>query len=102
MVLNEHEMAMAKELAQELTLQNKKKQIENLVESWKSTFGVVKDDIVELWNHIKDVFNTGENTRESIKLKEKLRDSWYTPVKINMPPMPDIPMPRMMNIRSDL
>lgn len=99
-MLNKREIGLAQELARELALLNQTSEDEEF-ERATNMLAFVHDVIEKAYNIIKDFISSVEEFIGRMK-GDNHRYNWHVPVKINPPPMPDIPMPRMMNIRSDL
>lgn len=98
MILNEREMQMARELARELVRVEKEKQSKEFEEA----FNNVKNKVIELWEIIKSVFEEGFKALHDLDNRERERSKWHVPLKIEIPPMPDIQIPRLTNARSNI
>lgn len=98
MILNEREMQMARELARELVRIEKEKQLKEFEEA----FNNVKNKVIELWEIIKSVFEEGFKALHDLDNRERERSKWHVPLKIEIPPMPDIQIPRLTNARSNI
>mgnify|MGYP001378600053 CR=1 FL=1 len=98
MILNEREMQMARELARELVRIEKEKQSKEFEEAFKN----VKNKVIEAWEIIKSVFEEAFKTLHDLDNRERERSEWHVPLKIEIPPMPDIQIPRLTNARSNI
>ena len=98
MILNKREMQMAKELARELVRVEKEKQRRQFEEA----FNNLKNEVIEAWEIIKSVFEEAFKTLHDLDNRERERSKWHVPLKIEIPPMPDIQIPRLPNARSNI
>lgn len=92
MILNEREAELINEVA-EMTGYS----TEEIRGAWEA----LKQSLNDAWESVKTAIN---DIFESIREKNNKPNehTWHVPLKIKAPPMPDIQMPRMMNIRSEL
>lgn len=91
MIPNEHEAGLINEVA-EMTGYSE----EEIQDAWET----IKQSLIDVWEVVKTAINDFlECIREE---NEPNEHTWYVPIKIEAPPMPDITIPRMMNIRSEL
>ncbi len=102
-MLNEREMAMAKELARKLAEVNQLDEDE-AYETTICAFQNIKEVFVSAWNQLKDSISSIVESIEGIAegIEKRYAYNWHVPVKITPPPMPDIKMPRLQLARSDL
>ncbi len=104
-MLNEREMSMAKELAQELTSVNRlreKEKLDNAFKTIKSMFEGVKESVSEVWNTLKETFDNICETRKEIEHKNILRQSWHVPIKITLPEAPFVKNYNLQFARNNL
>lgn len=105
MILTKDEYKVAQELARGLTESRQRKQKERFNQAIQTVNRIAEsviDRAVEIFNKIKAGVMEHYEVLEDIEETRELRELWYVPIKIKAPPMPDVPMPQMMTIRSDL
>ena|SRR5690625_2788291 len=102
MILNEREMQMAKELARELVRVEKEKQRKQFEEGLNN----MKNKVIEIWEVIKNTWENAFKSLHDLDEKEIKRSNWHVPIKIDIPPMPNLEishnLPRFANARSDI
>lgn len=102
-MLNEREMAMAKELAKKLAETNELDEKESY-ETVICAFQNIKEVFVSAWDTLKENISSIVESIERIAggIEKKHAYNWHIPVKITPPPMPDIKMPKLQLARSNL
>lgn len=101
-MLNDRQIVLAKQIAKEFALLNETSEDEEL-ERAINMLSFVNDVVERAYNVIKQTISNVVEFIESLNRDDYNQGyRWYVPIKINPPPMPDIPTPRMMNIRGDL
>lgn len=91
MISNDREVDLVNEVAEKEGYSE-----EEIQDVWET----IKQSLIDALEVVKVVIN---DVLECIREKNEPNErTWHVPIKIEAPPMPDIAMPRMMNIRSEL
>lgn len=90
-LLNEREIELIKTYSKEKGID---------YEAAKETYLRFKDTFIELWDAIKESLNDICNA--CLNESKKQNHNWHIPRKIDIPPMPDVRMPKLHLARSSL
>lgn len=101
MILTEHEMQMARELARAIT-KNYNFNDEEVLEVVGEFVNNLKSVVIDTWNHIKEVVNNIIKIIHEKEEEKKYTYNWRMLLEIKAPPMPDMKIPRLANARSNI
>lgn len=96
-MLNEQEMALARELARKLTLDGSIEKEEQVLSDIERFISIVKN----VWQGVVETVRNFVQSLGELQAKNR-KPKWDVPLKINPPPMPDIEFPKMQLARSNL
>lgn len=99
-ILNDHEMSLARELAKELTDINRKKELMNSFEKIHLALTGMIQEVKENLKDMLDFFMNSSTLSATSTIDDRPR--LHVPVKVIPPPMPDFELPKLHVARSNL